>query len=141
MTTFPAGSGTGAPTVTVTAPASGWAAGENTFTVACDKACVVLVKSGETYTKLTAANSGETHSFTANLAEDDEIIVRLKGDVNGDGVVNNTDTIQARAASLGKATLTEINAACAKVVGGTAVTNTDVIQIGAVALGKAAFQW
>lgn len=141
VTTFPAGSGTGAPTVTVTAPASGWAAGENTFTVACDKACVVLVKSGETYTKLTAANSGETHSFTANLAEGDEIIVRLKGDVNGDGVVNNTDTIQARAASLGKATLTEINAACAKVVGGTAVTNTDVIQIGAVALGKATFQW
>ncbi len=141
VTTFPAGSGTGAPTVTVTAPASGWAAGENTFTVACGKACVVLVKSGETYTKLTAANSGETHSFTANLAEGDEIIVRLKGDVNGDGVVNNTDTIQARAASLGKATLTEINAACAKVVGGTAVTNTDVIQIGAVALGKAAFQW
>ncbi len=141
VTTFPAGSGSGAPTVTVTAPASGWAAGENTFTVACDKACVVLVKSGGTYTKLTAANSGETHSFTANLAEGDEIIVRLKGDVNGDGVVNNTDTIQARAASLGKATLTEINAACAKVVGGTAVTNTDVIQIGAVALGKAAFQW
>lgn len=141
VTTFPAGTNASAPTVTVTAPENGWAAGENTFTVACDKACVVLVKSGETYTKLTAANSGETHSFTANLAEGDEIIVRLKGDVNGDGVVNNTDTIQARAASLGKATLTEINAACAKVVGGTAVTNTDVIQIGAVALGKAAFQW
>lgn len=141
VTTFPAGTNASAPTVTVTAPARGWAAGENTFTVACDKACVVLVKSGDTYTKLTAANSGETHSFTANLAEGDEIIVRLKGDVNGDGVVNNTDTIQARAASLGKATLTEINAACAKVVGGTAVTNTDVIQIGAVALGKAAFQW
>lgn len=141
VTTFPAGTNASAPTVTVTAPENGWAAGENTFTVACDKACVVLVKSGETYTKLTAANSGETHSFTATLAKGDEIIVRLKGDVNGDGVVNNTDTIQARAASLGKATLTEINAACAKVVGGTAVTNTDVIQIGAVALGKAAFQW
>ena len=141
VTTFPAGSGAGAPTVTVTAPASGWAAGENTFTVACDKACVVLVKSGETYTKLAATNDGNTHSFTATLAKGDEIIVRLKGDVNGDGVVNNTDTIQARAASLGKATLTEINAACAKVVGGTAVTNTDVIQSGAVALGKAAFQW
>ena len=141
VTTFPAGTNASAPTVTVTAPASGWAAGENTFTVACDKACVVLVKSGETYTKLTAANDGDKHSFTANLTEGDEIIVRLKGDVNGDGVVNNTDTIQARAASLGKATLTEINAACAKVVGGTAVTNTDVIQIGAVALGKAAFQW
>lgn len=98
VTTFPAGSGTGAPTVTVTAPASGWAAGENTFTVACDKACVVLVKSGETYTKLTAANNGETHSFTATLAEGDEIIVRLKGDVNGDGIVNALDaTLVSRA--------------------------------------------
>lgn len=98
VTTFPAGSGSGAPTVTVTAPASGWAAGENTFTVACDKACVVLVKSGDTYTKLTAANSGETHSFTANLAEGDEIIVRLKGDVNGDGIVNALDaTLVSRA--------------------------------------------
>lgn len=100
VTTFPAGSGTGAPTVTVTAPASGWAAGENTFTVACDKACVVLVKSGETYTKLTAANSGETHSFTANLAEGDEIIVRLKGDVNGDGIVNTADAMLVSRACL-----------------------------------------
>lgn len=98
VTTFPAGSGSGAPTVTVTAPASGWTAGENTFTVACDKACVVLVKSGDTYTKLTAANSGDTHSFTANLAEGDEIIVRLKGDVNGDGIVNALDaTLVSRA--------------------------------------------
>lgn len=141
VTTFPAGSGTGAPTVTVTAPASGWAAGENTFTVACNKACVVLVKSGETYTKLTAANSGETHSFTANLAEGDEIIVRLKGDVNGDGVINNTDDIQTFAASLGKLTLTGANLCCATVSGSSSVTNTDSIQIAAAALGKLVFKW
>ena len=141
VTTFPAGSGSGAPTVTVTAPASGWAAGENTFTVACDKACVVLVKSGETYTKLAAANSGETHSFTANLAEGDEIIVRLKGDVNGDGVINNTDDIQTFAASLGKLTLTGANLCCATVSGSSSVTNTDSIQIAAAALGKLVFKW
>lgn len=141
VTTFPAGSGTGAPTVTVTAPASGWAAGENTFTVACNKACVVLVKSGETYTKLTAANSGETHSFTANLAEGDEIIVRLKGDVNGDGVINNTDDIQTFAASLGKLTLTGANLCCATISGSSSVTNTDSIQIAAAALGKLVFKW
>ena len=98
VTTFPAGSGSGAPTVTVTAPASGWAAGENTFTVACDKACVVLVKSGDTYTKLTASDADGAHSFTATLAEGDEIIVRLKGDVNGDGIVNALDaTLVSRA--------------------------------------------
>ena len=141
VTTFPAGSGSGAPTVTVTAPASGWTVGENTFTVACDKACVVLVKSGETYTKLAAANSGETHSFTANLAEGDEIIVHLKGDVNGDGVINNTDDIQTFAASLGKLTLTGANLCCATVSGSSSVTNTDSIQIAAAALGKLVFKW
>ena len=141
VTTFPAGSGTGAPTVTVTAPASGWAAGENTFTVACDKACVVLVKSGETYTKLAAANSGETHSFTANLAEGDEIIVRLKGDVNGDGVINTTDAGMAKAASLNKGSLSGLNLICAMVSGGTTVKTTDAGQIKAASLNKLTFNW
>lgn len=141
VTTFPAGSGTGAPTVTVTAPASGWAAGENTFTVACDKACVVLVKSGETYTKLTAANNGETHSFTATLAEGDEIIVRLKGDVNGDGVINTTDAGMAKAASLNKGSLSGLNLICAMVSGGTTVKTTDAGQIKAASLNKLTFNW
>lgn len=141
VTTFPAGSGTGAPTVTVTAPASGWAAGENTFTVACDKACVVLVKSGETYTKLTAANNGETHSFTATLAEGDEIIVRLKGDVNGDGMISAADFGQAKAAALGYLSLSGANLHCATVSGGTSVRAADFGQIKAVALGNLTFKW
>ena len=141
VTTFPAGSGSGAPTVTVTAPASGWIAGENTFTVACDKACVVLVKSGDTYTKLTAANSGDTHSFTANLAEGDEIIVRLKGDVNGDGVINTTDAGMAKAASLNKGSLSGLNLICAMVSGGTTVKTTDAGQIKAASLNKLTFNW
>ena len=141
VTTFPAGTNASAPTVTVTAPASGWAAGENTFTVACDKACVVLVKSGETYTKLTAANSGETHSFTANLAEGDEIIVRLKGDVNGDGVINTTDAGMAKAASLNKGSLSGLNLICAMVSGGTTVKTTDAGQIKAASLNKLTFNW
>lgn len=141
VTTFPAGSGSGAPTVTVTAPASGWAAGENTFTVACDKACVVLVKSGETYTKLTAANSGETHSFTATLAEGDEIIVRLKGDVNGDGMISAADFGQAKAAALGYLSLSGANLHCATVSGGTSVRAADFGQIKAVALGNLTFKW
>lgn len=141
VTTFPAGTNASAPTVTVTAPASGWTVGENTFTVACDKACVVLVKSGETYTKLTAANSGETHSFTANLAEGDEIIVRLKGDVNGDGVINTTDAGMAKAASLNKGSLSGLNLICAMVSGGTTVKTTDAGQIKAASLNKLTFNW
>lgn len=141
VTTFPAGTNASAPTVTVTAPASGWTVGENTFTVACDKACVVLVKSGETYTKLAAANSGETHSFTATLAEGDEIIVRLKGDVNGDGVINTTDAGMAKAASLNKGSLSGLNLICAMVSGGTTVKTTDAGQIKAASLNKLTFNW
>lgn len=141
VTTFPAGSGSGAPTVTVTAPAIGWAAGENTFTVACDKACVVLVKSGDTYTKLTATNDGDTHSFTAALAEGDEIIVRLKGDVNGDGMISAADFGQAKAAALGYLSLSGANLHCATVSGGTSVRAADFGQIKAVALGNLTFKW
>lgn len=141
VTTFPAGTNASAPTVTVTAPASGWAAGENTFTVACDKACVVLVKSGETYTKLTASDADGAHSFTATLAEGDEIIVRLKGDVNGDGVINTTDAGMAKAASLNKGSLSGLNLICAMVSGGTTVKTTDAGQIKAASLNKLTFNW
>ena len=103
VTTFKAGTSADAPEIKVTAPAAGWKLGEsNTFTVASDNdvACVVLVKKADgTYQKL-AVITGEDgkHSFTATLAADDEIIVMLNGDMNGDGLVNATDaTLVSRA--------------------------------------------
>ena len=103
VTSFKAGTSADAPTIIVTAPAAGWKLGaENTFTVASDNdvACVVLVKKADgSYEKLTAT-TGENgkHSFTATLAADDSIVVALKGDVDGDGVVNASDaTLVSRA--------------------------------------------
>jgi hypothetical protein len=99
VTTFKAGTSADAPTITVTAPAAGWKLdAENTFTVASDNdvACVVLVKKADgTYQKLTAT-TGENgkHSFTATLAADDSIVVALKGDVSGDGVIGMEDATQ-----------------------------------------------
>ena len=141
VTTFLAGTGSAAPTVTVTAPADGWTAGGNTFTVACEKACVVMVKSGETYTKLVAADSGDTHSFTATLADGDQIIVRLKGDVNGDGQITTADFGQTKAAALGNLALNELNINCATVSGGESVRTADFGQIKAAALGNLTFNW
>ena len=103
VTTFKAGTSADAPEIKVTAPAAGWKLGEsNTFTVASDNdvACVVLVKKADgTYQKLTATTGEDgKHSFTATLAADDEIIVMLNGDMNGDGLVNATDaTLVSRA--------------------------------------------
>ena len=146
VTTFKAGTSADAPEIKVTAPAAGWKLGEsNTFTVASDNdvACVVLVKKADgTYQKLTAT-TGENgkHSFTATLAADDSIVVALKGDVSGDGLVNNTDVIQAQAASLHKVELSGFKVYCAMVSGSTSVVNTDVIQIQAVSIHKASFKW
>lgn len=102
VTTFKAGTSADAPEIKVTAPAAGWKLGEsNAFTVASenDAACVVLVKKADgTYQKLTATTANGTHSFTATLAADDEIIVMMNGDMNGDGLVNATDaTLVSRA--------------------------------------------
>ena len=145
VTTFKAGTSADAPTIIVTAPAAGWKLdAENTFTVASDNdvACVVLVKKTDgTYQKLTATTADGTHSFTATLAEGDSIIVALKGDVSGDGLVNNTDVIQAQAASLHKVELSGFKVYCAMVSGSTSVVNTDVIQIQAVSIHKASFKW
>lgn len=79
---------------TVTEPASGWVAGSNTFTVACDKACVVAVShdGGITYTRLAATASGSDYSFTAtDVADGDMIAVVVLGDVNRDGSVTAID--------------------------------------------------
>lgn len=73
----------------------GLLSGETAFTVTSDKACVVLVRTGDDYTRLTAApTSGvNTYGFTVNVTADTTIIVALKGDVNGNGKVNATDSI------------------------------------------------
>ena len=95
-TTFIAGTNlTAAPLVTVTSPDGGWKLGEeNVFTVSStdDIACVVIVKDAEgNYTRLQATTTEGEHSFTSILTDECEIIVAVKGDANGDGVINNKD--------------------------------------------------
>ena len=89
---------------TITSPAGGWTLGEaNTFTVAStnDIACVVIVKVGDTYTRLDATTEGTTHTFTlaADFDKDCEIIVAVKGDLNGNGRLDVQDARQALLAS------------------------------------------
>ena len=146
VTTFKAGTSADAPTITVTAPAAGWKLdAENTFTVASDNdvACVVLVKNADgTYQKLTAT-TGENgkHSFTATLAADDSIVVALKGDVNGDGVINNMDAGRVKALSMGKGSISGHYWYCAAVMGGESITNMDAGRVKAVSMGKSKLAW
>lgn len=143
VTTFKAGTSADAPTIIVTAPAVGWKLdAENTFTVASDNdvACVVLVKKADgTYEKLTATTANGTHSFAATLAADDSIVVALKGDVNGDGVITAAEARKLLGASSGKVTLTDIE----KLRSGSAgePTAAEARKVLGVSSGKTAFDW
>ena len=143
VTSFKAGTSADAPTITVTAPAAGWKLdAENTFTVASDNdvACVVLVKKADgTYEKLTATTANGTHSFAATLAADDSIVVALKGDVNGDGVITAAEARKLLGASSGKVTLTDIE----KLRSGSAgePTAAEARKVLGVSSGKTAFDW
>lgn len=146
VTSFKAGTSADAPTIIVTAPAAGWKLdAENIFTVASDNdvACVVLVKKADgSYEKLTAT-TGENgkHSFTATLAADDSIVVALKGDVNGDGVINNMDAGRVKALSMGKGSISGHYWYCAAVMGGESITNMDAGRVKAVSMGKSKLAW
>ena len=144
VTSFKAGTSAGAPEIRVTAPANGWAAGENIFTVASDgdAACAVMVKKADgTLVRLTASTADGAHSFTADIAEGDSLVVGLKGDVNGDGEITSRDIVQAQAGFLGKLTLQDHRQLCGAVSGGDAIGSRDIVQIRAASLGKLTLKW
>ena len=78
--------------------------GQLSFTITCGRACTVLLKTtendAEQYEAVPAQHvEGNTYRFTADVPAGAEIIVALKGDVNGDGLVNTVDvTILQKAA-------------------------------------------
>lgn len=147
VTTFKAGTSADAPTITVTAPAAGWKpdAG-NTFTVASnnDVACVVLVKKANgSYEKLTAT-TGENgkHSFTATLAADDSIVVALKGDVSGDGVIGMDDATQVMNAWVNETEISAIGIFAANVTNAAeAIGMNNATAIMNAWVNETAFAW
>lgn len=78
--------------------------GQLSFTITCGRACAALLKTtengAEQYEAVPAQHvEGNTYRFTADVPAGAEIIVALKGDVNGDGLVNTVDvTILQKAA-------------------------------------------
>jgi len=99
VTTFPGGTSANAPSISVTAPSAGWklnGSTVNTFTVSSgnDIACAVLVKNADgSYTKL-STSSTSSHSYSTALNPNDKIVVVVKGDVDGNGIVTTSDAMQ-----------------------------------------------
>lgn len=122
------------PAATVTAPEGGWTAGANTFTVASEKACVVIVKNADgTYSKLTAAAvAGESNVYSFTTGEsfdaDCEIMISIKGDVDGDGNISQADYLYVLSAIRG-ASLGEVAGLRADIDGNGSMSQVDYLNI------------
>ena len=127
-------------------PSEGWVEGSNTFTVACESACVVVVSNdgGNTYTRLTATatDAENTYSFTAqDMTEDTIIAVILTGDANGDGKINSSDITRLRAAYAGKIALDALQNLAVDVNGNGEVNSADITKLRAAYAGKTTISW
>ena len=94
-----------------------------------------------TYVAIEAtANDDGSYSFEApdNVTE---IVIVIKGDVNGDGQVDGSDVTQLKASLLGKRELTAAQKFAGDIGDSTAVAGNDVTQLKATFLGRKALTW
>ena len=108
-------------------------------------ACVVLwtVDNGKTYTKLTAAKN-ETAGYDFDLTgvpANAVIKIAVKGDANGDGMVNSVDAGQAKAAALNKITFNALQTLIMDVDNTNVINSIDAAQVKAVSLNKLSLEW
>lgn len=109
------------------------------FTVACEKACVVAIQKADgTYELLTG---DANHKFTAQSAED-KIVVAVKGDVSGDGVLSAAEAAQVKAAQLGLITdFTPLQMLVSDLNGDNTLSAAEAAQIKAAQLGSLSLAW
>ena len=116
--------------------------GETSFIVTCDEACAVLcIFDSENYTRLSGTAGDSGYSFVIDFTQDMTIVVALKGDVNLDGVLKNQDVTMAKAANLGKRTLSSLQEMVADVTGDGIFKNQDITKFKAALLGKTTLSW
>ena len=118
-------------------------AGETSFTVNCDKTCLVLASrdGGATYERLTATAAAGGYSFTVDVDCAVQIAIVLVGDVTLDGKVNTTDVTQIKRFIAGKREFDAVQSASANVNGDSKLNTTDVTQLKRYIAGKRTFEW
>lgn len=131
--------------VTVTAYpeslASAYSVNGQTVTVTYDKPCKVgYLGSDGKYVAISAVASGSSYAFTAPDGVT-EVILVIKGDVNGDGEIKNSDALKLNATLLNKTTMTSVQTFAADVNADNAIKNSDSLKLNAVLLNKSTFAW
>ena len=120
-------------------------AGDVTFTVACDEACVVAVKkdTDESFSVLEAVATDEEnkYSFTVTVDVDMEIAIIKRGDISGDGTIDSADAMQILRADVGKADVSELEMIAGDITGDGIVNSADAMQILRFDVGKMTLEW
>ena len=112
-------------------------------TVTCASACKVGywdAVNGKYVAISAVANPNGSYSFTVPNGYN-EVLIVVKGDVSGNGKVDNPDVTQAKAIFQGRRTPTAEQLFAGDVTGDYAVKNPDVTQIKAVFQGLREFTW
>ena len=93
---------------TITAPEGGWKLGDNTFSVMCKLACMIVYTEddGENYYRLSATPVKDEddnvlyYTFDVTLTENTKIVIYIKGDIDGDGEIEGREVTQIKAVQL-----------------------------------------
>jgi len=108
-------------------------------------ACVVAYTDSarQSYTRLTAVANGDGYDYDLSAVPNDAIIViAVKGDINGDGVLSGIEVTRIKAEQLGKtAAFTALQKLVADVNGDGELKGIEVTQIKAAQLGKTMLAW
>ena len=114
----------------------------HTVTVTYSVPCKVGYLKDGVYVALTAVAStdGNSYSFTVPYGVTNVIIV-VKGDVNGDGVVDSSDVTRLKAAYLSKITLTDAELFAGDLENSGKVDSSSVTKLKAAFLDKIKLTW
>ena len=131
--------------VTVTAYpeslASAYSVNGQTVTVTYDKPCKVgYLGSDGKYVAISAVASGSSYTFTAPDGIT-EVILVIKGDLNGDGEIKKSDITRLNAAFLGKTSATAVQQFAGDIVEDGGIKKSDITRLNATFLGKTALTW
>ena len=131
--------------VTVTAYpeslASSYSVNGQTVTVTYDKPCKVgYLGSDGKYVAISAVASGSSYAFTAPDGVT-EVVLVIKGDVNGDGEIKKSDITRLNAAFLGKTSAPAVQQFAGDIVEDGGIKKSDITRLNATFLGKTALTW
>lgn len=131
--------------VTVTAYpeslASSYSVNGQMVTVTYDKPCKVgYLGSDGKYVAISAVASGSSYAFTAPDGVT-EVVLVIKGDVNGDGEIKKSDITRLNAAFLGKTSATAVQQFAGDIVEDGGIKKSDITRLNATFLGKTALTW